>query len=203
MPGVLPVLNKQFLESSMKACLATHCTVTPMNRFARKNYFYPDLPKGYQISQYEIPIVSGGCMEIITNGKSKSKTQTFEVEFDKKISLNKLQNITGISKNRVCEFLEHVHLNSDFEIFLFQEFDSSMEYHELQTSCSTVFVAPGLSSKSRSNAIMVHSKWMPFFKFVCHCAVGLIVFLCFGGVFEATNAETVVWRSQASLTKIE
>jgi len=71
MPGVLPVLNKQFLESSMKACLATHCTIAPMNRFARKNYFYPDLPKGYQISQFEEPLGVNGYINIYINGIKK------------------------------------------------------------------------------------------------------------------------------------
>ncbi len=71
MPGVLPVLNKQFLESSMKACLATNCTIAPMNRFARKNYFYPDLPKGYQISQFEEPLGVNGHINIYLDGTKK------------------------------------------------------------------------------------------------------------------------------------
>ena len=71
MPGVLPVLNKRFLDSSMKACLATHCTIEPMNRFARKNYFYPDLPKGYQISQMEHPLGTKGFININLDGKQK------------------------------------------------------------------------------------------------------------------------------------
>ncbi len=66
MPGVLPVLNRRAVEFAMKACLATHCTLEPMNRFARKNYFYPDLPKGYQISQFELPIGTGGHINIET-----------------------------------------------------------------------------------------------------------------------------------------
>ncbi|MBT5027512.1 MAG: Asp-tRNA(Asn)/Glu-tRNA(Gln) amidotransferase subunit GatB [Nitrospina sp.] len=72
MPGVLPVLNKRFLESSMKACLATHCTIEPMNRFARKNYFYPDLPKGYQISQMELPLGTKGHINIQIDGVKKT-----------------------------------------------------------------------------------------------------------------------------------
>jgi aspartyl-tRNA(Asn)/glutamyl-tRNA(Gln) amidotransferase subunit B len=72
MPGVLPVLNKRFLESSMRACLATHCTIEPMNRFARKNYFYPDLPKGYQISQFELPLGVKGHININVNGTKKT-----------------------------------------------------------------------------------------------------------------------------------
>ncbi len=71
MPGVLPVLNKKVVEYAIKACLATHCEVQPMSRFARKNYFYPDLPKGYQISQYELPIGLKGHINIQTNGENK------------------------------------------------------------------------------------------------------------------------------------
>ncbi|MBT6600120.1 MAG: Asp-tRNA(Asn)/Glu-tRNA(Gln) amidotransferase subunit GatB [Nitrospina sp.] len=71
MPGVLPVLNKEALQLAMKACLSTNCRITPMNRFARKNYFYPDLPKGYQISQFELPLGVGGYINIQTNGVKK------------------------------------------------------------------------------------------------------------------------------------
>ena len=60
MPGVLPVLNKTVVEYAMRMALATSCTITRQSRFARKNYFYPDLPKGYQISQYEFPIAENG-----------------------------------------------------------------------------------------------------------------------------------------------
>lgn len=64
MPGVLPVLNQGVVEYAMKMALATHCTVEGTSRFARKNYFYPDLPKGYQISQYELPIARHGHVNI-------------------------------------------------------------------------------------------------------------------------------------------
>ncbi len=72
MPGVLPVLNRKVVEYAIKACLATHCEVQPMSRFARKNYFYPDLPKGYQITQFELPIGLAGHINIQTNGSSKT-----------------------------------------------------------------------------------------------------------------------------------
>ncbi len=71
MPGVLPVLNKKALEFTIKTGLATHCTISSYSRFARKNYFYPDLPKGYQISQYELPICERGYVEIVVDGKVK------------------------------------------------------------------------------------------------------------------------------------
>jgi aspartyl-tRNA(Asn)/glutamyl-tRNA(Gln) amidotransferase subunit B len=71
MPGVLPVLNKKVLEYTIKTGLATHCTISSYSRFARKNYFYPDLPKGYQISQYELPICEHGYLEILVDGKMK------------------------------------------------------------------------------------------------------------------------------------
>lgn len=64
MPGVLPVLNKQVVDFAIRMGLATHCTIAPRSVFARKNYFYPDLPKGYQISQYEEPICRNGFIEI-------------------------------------------------------------------------------------------------------------------------------------------
>ena len=64
MPGVLPVLNKNHVEFIMKMGLATNCTIAPKSIFARKNYFYPDLPKGYQISQYEEPICMNGWLDV-------------------------------------------------------------------------------------------------------------------------------------------
>ncbi|MDA8137963.1 MAG: Asp-tRNA(Asn)/Glu-tRNA(Gln) amidotransferase subunit GatB [Desulfobacteraceae bacterium] len=71
MPGSLPVLNKKVVEYSLRMALATHCTVPGQNRFARKNYFYPDLPKGYQISQFELPIAVKGYVDILVNGQAR------------------------------------------------------------------------------------------------------------------------------------
>ncbi len=64
MPGMLPVINKQAVEFAIKVGLALHCEIAAMNQFARKSYFYPDLPKGYQISQYELPLAINGWLEI-------------------------------------------------------------------------------------------------------------------------------------------
>ncbi|MGB6624570.1 MAG: Asp-tRNA(Asn)/Glu-tRNA(Gln) amidotransferase subunit GatB, partial [Candidatus Acidiferrales bacterium] len=64
LPGALPVLNRRALELAVRAALALHCSVQERSRFARKNYFYPDLPKGYQISQFELPVALGGWLDL-------------------------------------------------------------------------------------------------------------------------------------------
>lgn len=71
MPGVLPVINREAVNLTIKTALAMSCKIAPFNRFARKNYFYPDLPKGYQISQYELPLAKGGHVEIVVDGNIK------------------------------------------------------------------------------------------------------------------------------------
>ena len=71
LPGSLPVLNRRALEMAIRAALALHCAVQERSRFARKNYFYPDLPKGYQISMYELPLATGGWLEIEHDGECK------------------------------------------------------------------------------------------------------------------------------------
>ncbi len=68
LPGTLPVLNRRALELAIRASLALSCTVHETSRFARKNYFYPDLPKGYQVSMYELPLATGGHLEIELDG---------------------------------------------------------------------------------------------------------------------------------------
>jgi len=70
-PGSLPVLNRRAVEFAIKLGLATNCRITPYSLFARKNYFYPDLPKGYQISMYEYPLAVDGFIEISVQGQKK------------------------------------------------------------------------------------------------------------------------------------
>src|SRR5580704_1811470 len=71
LPGALPILNKRALELALRASLSIGCKIQNRSRFARKNYFYPDLPKGYQISMYELPLAIQGALEIETGGERK------------------------------------------------------------------------------------------------------------------------------------
>jgi aspartyl-tRNA(Asn)/glutamyl-tRNA(Gln) amidotransferase subunit B len=71
LPGALPVLNRKAVELAVRASLALEARIHERSRFARKNYFYPDLPKGYQISMYELPLATGGALEIEIDGRAK------------------------------------------------------------------------------------------------------------------------------------
>ncbi len=84
MPGSLPVLNKKAVEYAVRASLALNCKVHEESIFARKNYFYPDLPKGYQISQYEKPLATDGYLEIeLPDGnRKKVRIRRLHIEED-------------------------------------------------------------------------------------------------------------------------
>src|SRR5580698_8873500 len=71
LPGALPLLSREAVELALKAAIALNCTVNPVSRFARKNYFYPDSPKGYQISQYDQPLCEHGFVDILVDGIPK------------------------------------------------------------------------------------------------------------------------------------
>ncbi len=102
LPGVLPVLNKGAVERAIRFGLAVGGTINRRSVFARKNYFYPDLPKGYQISQYEIPVVQGGALTIRTKDAEKTVRLTrAHLEEDAGKSLHEdFHGMTGIDLNR-------------------------------------------------------------------------------------------------------
>jgi aspartyl-tRNA(Asn)/glutamyl-tRNA(Gln) amidotransferase subunit B len=75
LPGTLPVMNRGAVERAIRFGLAVGAKVAPLSIFARKNYFYPDLPKGYQISQYEIPVVQGGSISFLSATRAKKTVQ--------------------------------------------------------------------------------------------------------------------------------
>jgi aspartyl-tRNA(Asn)/glutamyl-tRNA(Gln) amidotransferase subunit B len=110
LPGTLPVMNRGAVERAIRFGLAIGATIAPRSVFARKNYFYPDLPKGYQISQYEIPVVQGGTLKIQVPANEKAKQAAYEktiqltrahLEEDAGKSLHEdFAGMTGIDLNR-------------------------------------------------------------------------------------------------------
>ena len=102
LPGVLPVMNKGAVERAIRFGLAVGATIAPRSVFARKNYFYPDLPKGYQISQYELPVVQGGSLTIMVGDQEKTVRLTrAHLEEDAGKSLHEdFHGMSGIDLNR-------------------------------------------------------------------------------------------------------
>jgi aspartyl-tRNA(Asn)/glutamyl-tRNA(Gln) amidotransferase subunit B len=101
LPGTLPVLNRAAVEHAIRFGLAVGATINRRSIFARKNYFYPDLPKGYQISQYESPIVQGGSIRILVGEKEKIIQLTrAHLEEDAGKSLHEVNGMSGIDFNR-------------------------------------------------------------------------------------------------------
>ncbi|MGD8510422.1 MAG: Asp-tRNA(Asn)/Glu-tRNA(Gln) amidotransferase subunit GatB [Gammaproteobacteria bacterium] len=102
-PGVLPVLNREAVNMAVRFGLATHSTIAPRSIFARKNYFYPDLPKGYQISQYELPVVHDGWVDVVLDDGSRKRIgiTRAHLEEDAGKSLHEdFQGLSGIDLNR-------------------------------------------------------------------------------------------------------
>lgn len=125
MPGVLPVLNKRLVEFAIKMGLATHCKITPCSIFARKNYFYPDLPKGYQISQFEEPICVGGYVEIETKDGLKKNIGLVRIhmEEDAGKSIHDMGPDTMVDLNRcgvpLLEIVSEPDIRSCEEAYLY------------------------------------------------------------------------------------
>ena len=110
LPGALPVLNRKVVEYAIRAGLATDCTIARRSVFARKNYFYPDLPKGYQISQFELPICTGGHLDIDINSASNSLKRIGITRIHMEEDAGKLVHAdvpglaqgSGVDLNRAC-----------------------------------------------------------------------------------------------------
>ena len=102
LPGTLPVINRGAVARAIQFGLAVNATIAPMSIFARKNYFYPDLPKGYQISQYEIPVVQGGGVEFYVDGvRHRVNLTRAHLEEDAGKSLHEdFHGMSGIDLNR-------------------------------------------------------------------------------------------------------
>src|SRR5215471_5284204 len=101
-PGTLPVLNEKAIELAIKMGLVCHCEIERFNFFARKNYFYPDLPKGYQISQHTTPICKGGYVTIKSNDGSRNvRLNRIHLEEDAGKSIHDVDiNYTCVDYNR-------------------------------------------------------------------------------------------------------
>jgi aspartyl-tRNA(Asn)/glutamyl-tRNA(Gln) amidotransferase subunit B len=95
MPGALPVINRRAIEYTMMIGLALNCEIQPHNVFARKNYFYPDLPKGYQISQYELPLCLGGYVDIDSDDGQTKRIRIRRVHLEE--DTGKLVHVNGAS----------------------------------------------------------------------------------------------------------
>ena len=103
MPGALPVLNEKVVEYAVRTGLATKCTITQYNKFDRKNYFYPDLPKAYQISQLYLPICRNGYIEVDTDDGEKKKIRIHEIHMEEdagKLIHDEWEDCTLVDYNR-------------------------------------------------------------------------------------------------------
>ena len=124
-PGTLPKMNKKAIEYAIKMGLACHCTIEKQNNFARKNYFYPDLPKGYQVSQHTTPICAGGYVKIKTTGGEKNiRLNRIHMEEDAGKSLHDVDDeYTCIDYNRagtpLIEIVTEPDLRSAEEAFAY------------------------------------------------------------------------------------
>jgi len=142
LPGTLPVLNKRVIEMAVRASLALNCTVHEHSRFARKNYFYPDLPKGYQISQYELPLATEGWVEIELAGARKRIGITrLHVEEDAAKNLHE-----GLAHSDVKAYIDYNRCGSPLaEIVSEPDMRTSEEAYSYLTTLRQILLYTGVS----------------------------------------------------------
>jgi aspartyl-tRNA(Asn)/glutamyl-tRNA(Gln) amidotransferase subunit B len=125
MPGVLPVMNRQAVEYAVKVGLALNCQIPSFTKWDRKSYYYPDLPKNYQISQYDLPLAVGGHLEIPLSGGAAKKIGIIRahLEEDAGKNIHDFPAHTGVDLNRagvpLLEIVSEPHLNSVEEVMSF------------------------------------------------------------------------------------
>jgi aspartyl-tRNA(Asn)/glutamyl-tRNA(Gln) amidotransferase subunit B len=142
LPGALPVLNREAVNLALRAALATHCTVHPVSVFARKNYFYPDLPKGYQISQYDRPLATEGHVEISAGaGVRRVRLHRIHMEEDAGKLLHEgfpwSSEKSGVDFNRSGVPL--------IEIVSYPDLHGSEEAHEYLSALKAILLYAGVS----------------------------------------------------------
>src|SRR5436309_6928176 len=150
LPGTLPVLNKRAVEMGMRAALALNCTVHDHSRFARKNYFYPDLPKGYQISQYELPLATGGWLEIEVAG------------------------LPGAAGARIRIGITRLHLEEDAAKNLHEGFSQSatkayIDYNRCGTPLSEIVSEPDMRTPEEAYAYLTTLRQIMLYSGVSDC----------------------------------
>src|SRR5881392_2864532 len=140
LPGTLPVLNKRAVEMAMRAALALNCTVHEHSRFARKNYFYPDLPKGYQISQYELPLATGGWLEV---GGAKKRIGITRLHLEEDAAKNLHE---GFSQSATKAYIDYNRCGTPLvEIVSQPDIRSSEEAHAYLTTLRQIMLYTGVS----------------------------------------------------------
>jgi aspartyl-tRNA(Asn)/glutamyl-tRNA(Gln) amidotransferase subunit B len=142
LPGTLPVLNKRVIEIASRASLALNCTVHEHSRFARKNYFYPDLPKGYQISQFELPLATGGHIEIeIAGAKKRIGITRLHVEEDAAKNLHE-----GFSQSATKAYIDYNRCGSPLaEIVSEPDMRTPEEAYSYLTTLRQILLYTGVS----------------------------------------------------------
>src|ERR1700722_8445300 len=143
LPGALPVLNRAAVELAIKAALALNCKIRPVSRFARKNYFYPDLPKGYQISQYDEPLAEHGWVDIVVDGvRRRIGVTRVHMEDDAGKSLHEgfkdSEKYTYVDLNRcgapLIEIVSEPDMRSSDEAFAYlSELKQTLQFVEVST----------------------------------------------------------------------